>query len=344
MLNVGITGIGFMGMMHYLAYQQLPGVKVTALCEKVFTERLQGDWSKIKGNFGPQGKHMDLTGVQTYTDLDTMLAKGGVDLVDVCLPPADHAAASVAALKAKKHVLCEKPISLKLDQAEEMVAAAKANGKILMIGHVLPFFPGHAFVWDAVKSGRYGRLLGGHFNRVISTPTWMPEERFYDMDKVGGPLLDLHIHDAHFIRLLFGMPKAVQSVGRCYGDVPKYFSTQFLFDDPSQVVTAVSGVIDQQGRPFTHGYEVHFEQATIIHDAFMGMAPTVLTADGKVEKPSIPGGDEVTTFAAELAEATQAVVSGTPSPMLDGVLARDALVLCHREMESVRTGKTVSVA
>ncbi|MGL4943413.1 MAG: Gfo/Idh/MocA family protein [Thermoguttaceae bacterium] len=343
MIKVGITGIGFMGMMHYLAYQKVPGVKVTALCEKVFTERLQGDWTKIKGNFGPQGAKVDLTGVATFTDLDAMLAKGDVDMVDVCLPPADHAAATIAALNAGKHTLCEKPISLKVDQADAMVAAAKKNNKLLMIGHVLPFFPGHAFVWDAVKSGRYGRLLGGHFNRVISTPTWMPEERFYDMDKVGGPLLDLHIHDAHFIRILFGMPKQVQSVGRCYGDVPKYFSTLFTFDDPSLVVTAVSGVIDQQGRPFTHGYEIHFEKATLIHDSFMGMMPTVLTADGKVEKPTLPGGDEVATFAAEMAEVANAVSTGKASAMLDGTLARDALVICHSEMESVRTRKTVAV-
>lgn len=343
MVKVGIVGIGFMGMMHYLAYQKVAGVQVTALCEKVFAERLQGDWTKIKGNFGPQGQHMDLSSVEKFTQLDEMLQKSDVDLVDICLPPSEHAAATIAALNAGKNVLCEKPICLKVHEAAAMVDAAAQNKKLLMIGHVLPFFTGHAFVWDAVKSGRYGKLLGGHFNRVISTPTWMPETRFYDMDQVGGPLLDLHVHDAHFIRLLFGMPKKVQSVGRCFGDVPKYFSTQFLFDDPSLVVTAVSGVIDQQGRPFTHGYEVHFEKATLIHEAFMTMPPTVLTADGRIEKPELPNLDEVAVFAAEMEEVTRAVASKTPSQMLDGVLARDALIICHSEMESVRTQKTVVI-
>jgi len=210
-----------------------------------------------------------------------------------------------------------------------------------MIGHVLPFFTSHAFVYEAVKSGKYGTLLGGHFNRVISDPVWL--SHFYDMDVCGGPMLDLHIHDAHFIRLLFGMPKAVQSVGRTRETVPEYFQTQFLFDDPSRVVTARSGVIYQQGRPFTHGYEVHFEKATLLCESFMGMVPTVLTEDGKVEKPELPGFDEVQIFANELTEATQAVRSNTPSAILDGQLAKDALTLCHCQIESINRNAKVEI-
>ena len=335
MLRIGITGLGFMGMMHYLAYQKLDGVKVTAICETI-PERRQGDWTKIKGNFGPQGTMMDLSGVKTYAELPEMLADPNVDVVDICLPPSAHCAATVAALNAKKHVFCEKPIALKLEDADAMVNAAKKNGKLLMVGHVLPFFTSHAFVYDAVKSGRYGKLLGGHFNRVISDPTWL--SNFYDMEVVGGPLLDLHIHDAHFIRLLFGMPKGVQSVGRMRGNVPEYFTSQFLFDDPKLVVTAVSGTIQQQGRPFTHGYEVHFEKATLLCESFMGMAPTVLTGDAKVEKAELPNIDEVGIFANELKEATDAFKRGTNSPMLDGQLARDALELALKQMKSVQGG------
>jgi predicted dehydrogenase len=340
MLKIGITGLGFMGMMHYLAYQRLEGVKVVAICEKL-TERLNGDWTKIKGNFGPQGTMMDLSGIATYTELFEMLADPNVDLVDVCLPPSGHAAAVIAALDAGKHVLSEKPISLKIAEADAMVAAANRSGKTFMVGHVLPFFVSHGFVLDAVRSGRYGKLLGGHFNRVISDPTWIAN--FYDMETCGGPLLDLHIHDAHFIRLLFGMPKSVQSVGRLRNDVPEYFSTQFLFDDPTLVVTSISGAIGQQGRPFMHGYEVHFEKATLLYESFYGTPPTVLTADGKVEKPELPGLDDVQVFAHELKEVTDAVKSGKASPTLDGVLARDALSLALKEMEAIKSRKPIVV-
>ena len=340
MLNVGITGIGFMGMMHYLAYEKLEGVRVAAICEKI-PERLKGDWTKIKGNFGPRGTMMDLTGIATYDNLDEMLKNSELDLIDVCLPPFGHAEATVKALETGKHVVCEKPIALKTSEADAMVAAAEKSGKLLMIGHVLPFFTSHAFAYEAVVSGRYGKLLGGHFNRVISDPIWLTN--FYNMDTCGGPMLDLHIHDAHFIRLLFGMPQAVQSTGRTRDNVPEFFNTQFLYDDPQRVVTATSGVIMQQGRPFTHGYEIHFEKATILCEAFMGMPVTVLTEDGKIDKPELPGFDDVEIFSHELKEVTDAVQSGKPSKTLDGQLARDALALCHYQIESINQRKRIEI-
>ena len=57
------------------------------------------------------------------------------------------------------------------------------------------------------------RLLGGHFLRVISDPLWLKD--FYDPHRVGGPLVDLHVHDAHFIRLLFGMPQRLPAEDEC---------------------------------------------------------------------------------------------------------------------------------
>ena len=69
-------------------------------------------------------------------------------------------------------------------------------------------------------------------------------------------MLDLHVHDAHFIRLLFGMPVSVTSQGRMRGEVVEYFNTQFSFADPALMASATSGVIYQQGRSFTHGYEI----------------------------------------------------------------------------------------
>lgn len=337
MVKIGITGLGFMGMMHYLAYEKLGGVKVTAICETI-PERRAGDWTSIQGNFGPRGTMMDLSGIATYENLSDMLADPNVDLVDVCLPPSAHAETAIAALNAGKHVVSEKPIALKLEQADAMVAAAEKNNKLFMVAHVLPFFTAYAFVYEAAVSGRYGKLLGGHFNRVISDPTWL--KNFYDMNTTGGPLLDLHIHDAHFIRLLFGMPKMVQSAGRLRGEVPEYFSSQFLFDDPDILVTSISGCIFQQGRPFMANFEVHFEKATLVS------SPTgvdILTEDGKVEKAELPNLDEIGVFANEMREVTDSVKAGKVSPILGGQLARDALFLSLKEMQAIQTRQPVTV-
>ena len=308
MIRVGIAGIGFMGMIHYLAYQKVRGVKVAAICEQD-AKRLAGDWRTIKGNFGPQGEMMDLSGIARYAELDDLLADPNLDMIDICLPPAWHAQVAIAALKAGKHVLCEKPIALNPADAARMVQTAKQAGKLLMIGHVLPFFPEYHFAYQAIQSGKYGRLLGGHFKRIISDPTWMPD--FYDPHKCGGPMLDLHVHDAHFIRLVCGMPKAVQSVGTMRGEVVERFSTQFLYDPP-RMVTATSGVIDQQGRPFTHGYEIYLEKATLLFDyaalpkvGDVVTPLTVLLDNGKVLRPKLGSGDPVDAFVAELGEVVR---------------------------------------
>ncbi|MCE5267610.1 MAG: Gfo/Idh/MocA family oxidoreductase [Planctomycetaceae bacterium] len=346
MIRVGIAGIGFMGMTHYLAYQKIRGVKVTALCEQD-PKRLAGDWRSIKGNFGPQGQMMDLSGIRRYAELDEMVADPDLDLIDICLPPAAHPGATIAALRGGKHVFCEKPISLNPADATRMVQTAAKAERLLMIGHVLPFFPEYQFAYQAITSGKYGQLLGGHFKRVISDPLWLPD--FYNPAKVGGPMLDLHVHDAHFIRVVFGMPKAVQSIGTMRGEVVERFTTQFLYDPP-RMVTATSGVIAQQGRPFTHAYEIYLEKATLLFD-YMALPKlgdavtplTVLTSDGKAMRPKLPGGDPTVAFVAELGEVVRSVRNNKPSPLLAGELARDAVVLCQKQTESVRKSRAVKV-
>ncbi|GAB6167308.1 Gfo/Idh/MocA family oxidoreductase [Thermostilla marina] len=340
MVRVGIVGIGFMGMIHYLAYQRVRGVKVVAICEKI-RKRLEGDWRDIKGNFGPKGRKMNLSGIATYENLEDIVADPNVDVIDVCLPPSLHPQATITALEAGKHVFCEKPIALTVPEAQSMVKAARKAGKQLLIGHVLPFFAAYNFAYKAVVSGKYGKLLGGHFTRVISDPLWLPH--FYDPKVCGGPAIDLHIHDAHFIRLLFGMPKRVQSVGRMRGEVAEYFSSQFLYDDPNLVVTATSGVINQQGRPFTNAYEIHLEKATLVFDSWAELPVTVLTEDGRVRRPKLKGGDPVDDFAAEMKEVARCIAKGETSAFLDGSLALDALKLAHKQTESVVKRKAVRV-
>ena len=340
MVNVGIAGLGFMGMIHYLGYQKVRGAKVRAICE-LDPKRRAGDWRSIKGNFGPQGKKMDLKGIAQHAELEEMFADPELDLIDVCLPPFAHADVAVAALKAGKNVLCEKPIALETADAQRMVKAARKAGKLLMIAHVLPFFAAYKFAYKAITGGKYGRLLGGNFSRVISDPLWLKD--FYDPGGCGGPMVDLHIHDAHFIRLLCGMPKAVHSVGRMRGEVAEYFNTQFIFDDPSLVVTATCGVINQQGRPFTNGYEIHLERATLLFESWTGTPVTVLTQKGKIDRPKFPPGDEIDDFSGELNEAVRAVRTGTPSSLLDGQLARDALILGQKQTQSIVRGRAVKV-
>jgi predicted dehydrogenase len=342
MVRIGIVGIGFMGMIHYLAAKRLEktgAARVTAICSRDPKKRA-GDWRGIRGNFGPPGEQMDLKGVKTFDRLEAMLADPDIDLIDICTPTAQHPAGAIAALKAGKHALVEKPIALRTEDADAMVATARAARKLLQVGHVLPFFPEFSFAHRAVKEGRYGRFLGGHFKRVITKPDWSAE--IADAAQTGGPAIDLHIHDTHFIRMLCGMPREVSSVGFTENGVVQYLTTLYRFGPNGPGISCSSGAVACKDRQFVHGYELYFEKGTFSYES--GIQPLIaLKGDGGSETIDVGGGDALTAFGEELNAAITAIESGRESDVLGGALARDALVMCQRECESVISGKPVVV-
>ncbi len=349
MLRIGLAGIGFMGWIHWLAYQKVKGVQVAAVCSRD-EKKLAGDWRDIKGNFGPPGEQVDLAKIKKFRALDELLADPTIDAVDLCLPPSLHADATVQALRAGKHVFVEKPMALTTAECKKMVAAADKSGKQVFVGHVLPFLPEYAYALKLIKSGKYGQPIGGTFKRVISDPLWIKD--FYDPQGAGGPLIDLHVHDAHFIRLVFGMPTAVASQGRIRGEVVEYCNSLFHFADKRVAVAATSGVLNQQGRGFTHGYEIHLEKATLHFEIGFyadggvdNMPLKVLLPNGKVERPTLAteGDPMLVAFEGEIKEIATCIKKEQSSALLGAELARDAIVLCHKQAEAVRKGSVVKI-
>jgi predicted dehydrogenase len=346
-VGIGIVGIGFMGMIHYLAARRGGAASVVALCSRD-PRKLAGDWTSIQGNFGPRGTQMDLSGSALYSDFTAVLADPRVDLVDLCVPNDAHASMAIHALRAGKHVLVEKPIALTTADADAMVAAAGSAGKLLMVGHVLPFFPEFAFALEAVQSQRYGALRAAHLRRVISKPDW--SSGIADPGRSGGPAIDLHIHDTHFVALMCGAPRAVLARGVVENGAVVHLVTQYLYNTPNLAVSCVSGALSQAGRPFAHGFELYFEQATLAFEfASMGgqaipaVPLSVIQPDGTVVRPDLGSGDPVDSFAQELAAAAAAVATGREAAGLSGKLARQALRLCLAEIESVKTGEVIEI-
>jgi predicted dehydrogenase len=271
-----------------------------------------------------------------------LLADDSIDLVDICTPTHLHEEMAVAALRAGKHVLVEKAIALEIKQADAMLKAAQKAGKLLMVAHVLPFFPEFAFAAQAIRGGEYGKLLGGHCWRIISRPDWSAD--IGDASKTGGPAIDLHIHDTHFIGLVAGVPGKVFSSGLVNADGSvQYLTTSYLYGDGGPAITCSSGAVAMNGRPFVHGYEIYLEKATLVYES--GTKPlTVILNEGKPKTPKLRGGDsELSAFTAEIQAAVDGVRDGKEPDLLSGQLARDALALCHKECQSARTGKVVAV-
>jgi predicted dehydrogenase len=349
MVGIGIVGIGFMGMVHYLAAQRMAEGrgKVVALCTRD-RAKLAGDWTGIRGNFGPRGTRMDLSGLARHERFDDLLNDPKVQLVDLCVPNDQHAPMAIRALEAGKHVLVEKPIALETADADRMLDAARTAGRMLMVAHVLPYFPEFGYVREAVESGRFGRLLAAHFTRVISPPTW--SDAIGDAERTGGPAIDLHIHDTHFIGLLCGAPEGVYARGVIERGAVVHLATQYLYpvaDAPA--VSALSGAITRKARAFAHGFEVYLERATLS----LGIAdmpgsgpvnPLSIITDESVEHPELGSGDPIDAFARELGDAVDAVDGGVEAPGLSARLARQALATCRAEVESVRTGREVALS
>jgi hypothetical protein len=97
------------------------------------------------------------------------------------------------------------------------------------------------------------------------------------------------------------------------------------------------------GRPFVHGYELYLEKASLVYES--GTCPLTRIKPGLTETapvPAQPGGD-VAAFVAELQAAVDGVAAGKMPDLLSGQLARDALVMCHKECESVVTRRPVAM-
>jgi len=207
---------------------------------------------------------------------------------------------------------------------------------------VLPFFSEFAFAHKLIEKGEHGRLVAAHFTRVISKPEW--SEAIGDAAKTGGPAVDLHVHDTHFVSLIAGVPGKVFSTGHTVGDSVEYLTTSYLYGDNGPTITCSSGAIAMAGRSFLHGFEIYLEDATLAFSS-AGIPLTLFPRKGKPKLISLKSqNDPINAFQAEITSAVAAIKAGEVKGPLDAQLARDALVLCLKEIESVLCAKPVIVS
>ncbi len=344
MLKAAIAGVGFMGWIHYLAYQRSSSAELVAFCSRDEKKR-KGDWTGIQGNFGPPGEQIDISGLKVYETFEEMLGDPNIDVIDICLPPHVHVEVACRAVAAGKHVFCEKPLGLNTQQCDQILEAAAKHSRQVLVAQVLPYMGEFQYAYQSVQEGSYGKPLRGHFKRVISPPDWIPD--FYDAAKVGGPLIDLHVHDAHFVRLLFGMPRRVMCSATMKYGLVKFCHTLMEFDEPGIFAATSGGVADQTARPFCHGYELHCENAVLQFELSVQpqgaeiMPLSVLLQDGTARKPELPAGDDVSGFCAEIDDMARSIRTGLPEPRLSVQNARDAIHICQCLQRSAETGQWV---
>ncbi len=336
-VNVAVVGLGFMGVTHIKAYQQNPAAKIVAVCDSMRAP-VNGILAGVQGNISGSGD-LDLgRELRVYRALDEVLADPGVDLVDLCVPTPLHHEQSIAALKAGKHVLCEKPLALTSARSREIVAAAKAAKGFFMPAMCMRFWPGWAWLKQLVDDKTYGKVQAARFRRMSETPAWS-KGTYAQGNSSGGALFDLHIHDTDFVQFLFGRPASVFATGVTRGaNSVDHVVTQYHYANGPAVYAEGSWLLT---KGFNMSYTMLFERATVDFDLSRGADALQLTEEGK-ESATVKAGDG-DGYGAEIAYMLKCVQSGTPPKVVTAQDGLSAVEICEAEEESVKTGKVVNI-
>ena len=198
MLKVGIIGAGSIADRHLKSYGNNPDAQVVAIAD--LNEALAKERAE---NFGID---------RYYTDYKKILDDKEIDAVDIVTPTFTHCNITVEALKAGKHVLCEKPPALTVKDTELAVQTAKETGKLLMYGLVCRFLPQITFLKKYIEDGKMGQIYHAEvmrLNRYNVIGGW-----FADKEKSGGGMLiDAAIHQIDEVMYLMGYPKVKEVLG-----------------------------------------------------------------------------------------------------------------------------------
>ena len=237
MIKVGVIGTGGISGVHLGGYSRNPNVEIYALCD--INEK----------NLAKRAEEYKVS--RTFTDYREMLALKELDAVSVCTWNSAHAECAIAALRAGKHVLCEKPMALNTAQAQEMEKAAKENDKLLMIGFVRRFGNDCAVLKDFIDNGSFGEIYyakAQYLRRKGCPGGW-----FGDKSRSGGgPLIDLGVHVIDLCRYLMGGPQPVSVYGATFNklgdrrhikDARGYSSTVVSKDDIFDVEDMATALI-----------------------------------------------------------------------------------------------------
>lgn len=233
MWNIGIVGCGRITQVRHLPeYAARNDVKIAGLYD-MNMERAQA----LAAQYG----------AKAYPSYEAMLAVEGIHAVSVCSANIAHAEHTLAALKAGKHVLCEKPMAVTLEECESMTRTAEQVGRVLMIGQNQRLAQAHQKARELIRQGRIGKPLTFRTAfRHAGPETWSIDSGkgtwFFDKDKaVMGALADLGIHKTDLIQFL--LDQTIVEVSARLSTLDKRFNDGSLIgvDDHAVCIYQMSG-------------------------------------------------------------------------------------------------------
>jgi predicted dehydrogenase len=312
MLHLGIAGVGGLGQLHLKNYRTRRDVRVVALATRT------GVISRGQTNLAETGASLVPPGAVLHRGYEAVCDDPQIDVVSINLPTDLHAPAAIRALEAGKHVFCEKPIARHPADARRMLDAARAAGKLLMIGHCLRFFPEYVAADELIRSGRFGRVLGASFTRCGGLPTWGSEQWFVNYARSGGAVIDLHIHDVDVALWWWGRPDRIEATGLA----PNLIYSRWHY--AHGLIVQFECAWDPAFRsPFYYNFKIILERASLLFDTRTGAGLQLATTD-KLEAVPTTGRNG---YAAEDDFFLDAVLRGGDLARCPPAAALDALEL-----------------
>lgn len=338
-IRVGVIGNGSICRhRHAPEYAANPDVEIVAFADPV-VER--AEWCAKKW------------GGEVCKTADKLIALKNVDAVSVCTPNAFHARITISALKAGKHVLCEKPMATSDAEAKAMIDAAAASKKFLMIAHNQRLAPLHVKAKEILKSGIIGRVLSFRTSFAHGGPEgWSIEGAtgwFFQKDKAFvGAMGDLGVHKTDLIRWLLG--EEIVEVSAFVERLEKTFGT--VDDTAVCLLRARSGAVGTLTATWTH--HPGEDNATIVYGAKgvlrIGTDPkfsvTVNLASGENQyfevgkiQTNEAGGQSESGVVREFVNS----IKRKKQPEISGEEGRRALKIVLACLESAETKKHVAI-
>jgi 1,5-anhydro-D-fructose reductase (1,5-anhydro-D-mannitol-forming) len=266
------------------------------------------------------------------TRLDELL--GSIDAVYISTTNELHFEQTIAAARAGKHVLCEKPLALALDDAHAMVRACGEAGVVMGTNHHLRNAATHRAMKEAIAAGRIGKPLSARVFHAVYLPPFLQGWRIDKPEAGGGVILDITVHDADTLRYVLGDDPieaiaATQQGGMAHGD---------LEDAVMGVLRFKSGLIAQFHDGFTTqfggtGIEIHGTEGSLFGRDVMTQRPvgtvTLRTAAGEEQLSITPNNlyeRALTTFHAAIAGRGSPSATGEDGiwSLATGLAVRDA--------------------
>jgi predicted dehydrogenase len=185
-IGLGIIGAGGFGLYALQHFAQIPGIRLVAMAG---THRAAAQATARR------------FGIPDIEDVDKLLGRDDVDLVYIATPPFLHHPQALAALAAGKHVICEKPLAMTVEQADEMIAVARRNDRLLVANLMQRYNPLVGKISRLVRSRVLGEVLHGSFENYGSDENLPVNHWFWDRSKSGGIFIE---HGVHFFDLFAG--------------------------------------------------------------------------------------------------------------------------------------------